>query len=104
MTTVSEVGASLAAMIRCLVDAPEAVRVTPLTAGTLTVFEVAVAPPDVGKVIGREGRTITALRTLLGCVAAQWGSQVLLELVDPLAEGRQRARLARRGGVVTGDG
>jgi len=47
-----------------------------------TVIELAVAPPDRGRVIGREGRTANAMRTLLDALAERRGDTVSLEIVD----------------------
>lgn len=67
---------------RALVDRPEAVelRVTPEVGATL--YELRVAPDDVGKVIGRDGRTINALRTVLTHAAQKNGEKARLELID----------------------
>jgi len=55
---------------RSLVDHPEAVEVRQVESGRSTVYELRVAEADRGRVIGREGRTIQALRTLLKAAAA----------------------------------
>jgi uncharacterized protein len=52
-------------MVTVLVDRTEEVSVTSLTADNATIFQVSVAPSDVGKVIGKNGRMAGALRTLL---------------------------------------
>jgi uncharacterized protein len=69
-------------MAKALVDKPEAVelRVTPSDTGVL--YELKVAPDEVGKVIGREGRTINALRTVLQHAAEKKGEQARLEILD----------------------
>jgi hypothetical protein len=46
------------------------------------LYELKVAPEDVGKVIGRDGRTVGALRTLLGAAAQKQGQKVRLEIQD----------------------
>lgn len=67
---------------RALVDKPDAVelRVTPAEGGNL--YELKVAPDDVGKVIGRDGRTINALRIVLQHAAQKKGEKARLELLD----------------------
>ncbi len=67
---------------RALVDKPDAVelRVTPAEGGNL--YELKVAPDDVGKVIGRDGRTINALRIVLQHAAQNKGEKARLELLD----------------------
>ncbi len=67
---------------RALVDKPDAVelRVTPAEGGNL--YELKVAPDDVGKVIGRDGRTINALRIVLQHAAQKKGEKARLEILD----------------------
>lgn len=67
---------------RALVDRPEAVElsVTPQEGGTL--YELKVAPEDIGKVIGRDGRTINALRNVLQHAALKRGEKARLEILD----------------------
>lgn len=67
---------------RALVDEPEAVHVEERQGATM-VYELSVAPADVGKVIGRQGRTAKALRTLLAARAELDGTQATLEILDP---------------------
>ena len=64
-----------------LVQHPESVSVTPVTKGDLTLFELRMDPSDVGKIIGKDGRTAGALRTLLRAVGAKQGKRALLEIV-----------------------
>jgi uncharacterized protein len=66
---------------KSLVDEPEAVQVEERP-GTTTVYELSVGPGDLGKVIGRQGRTAKALRTLLGARAEVEGKRVTLEILD----------------------
>lgn len=72
---------------RALVDRPEAVelKVTPQEGGSL--FELKVAPGDVGKVIGRDGRTINALRTVLAAAAQKQGGKARLEIIEDKRNG-----------------
>jgi len=48
----------------------------------VTLVEIAAAPPDVGKLIGRQGRTIQAMRTLAGIAGDRLGKKVTLEVLD----------------------
>ncbi len=75
------------ALARGLVDRPEQVelRSTPADGGTL--FELKVAPEDVGKVIGRDGRTVNAIRTLLAVAAQRRGLKARLEVLDDRRNG-----------------
>ena len=68
---------------RALVDAPDAVHVTETTHRGTTVVELEVAAPDLGKVIGRQGRTAEALRTLVAATAHHHGGKATLEIREP---------------------
>lgn len=65
-----------------LVDDPEAVRVETEEREDAIVFHLHVAPDDVGKVIGRQGRIARALRTIVRAGAARESHRVLVEIVD----------------------
>ena len=64
-----------------LVDHPDAVTVTEVP-GDVTVLELRVAPEDMGKVIGRQGRIAKEIRTLIRSVAQRTGQRVSVEIVD----------------------
>ena len=65
-----------------LVDHPEAVTVTEFPGEEETTLELRVAPEDMGKVIGRQGRIAKEIRTLMRSVAQRQGTKVSVELVD----------------------
>ncbi len=66
-----------------LVDKPDSVQLTQEEKeANKVVFQLKVAPEDVGKVIGRKGRTANAIRTLLSAVAAREGKRAILEIID----------------------
>ena len=69
-------------LARALVDQPDQVSLRTSEAEGARLFELKVAPDDVGKVIGRDGRTVGALRTLLGAAAQKHGQKVRLEIQD----------------------
>ena len=73
----------LAYLARELVDDPEAVRVEEEERDGVLVLVLHVAPEDVGKVIGRQGRIARALRTLVRASAVREGRRVLVEIADP---------------------
>jgi uncharacterized protein len=73
----------LAYLARELVDDPEAVRVEEAERDGALVLVLHVAPDDVGKVIGRQGRIARALRTLIRASAAHDGRRVFVEIADP---------------------
>ena len=65
-----------------LVEHPEAVTVTQHGGESETVLELRVAPEDMGKVIGRQGRIAKEIRTLMRSVAQRRGTRVSVEIVD----------------------
>ena len=65
-----------------LVDEPEAVRVEEIPNGSETVLELHVAPGDMGKVIGRQGRIVKEIRTLMRSVAQHKGQRITVDIVD----------------------
>ena len=67
---------------RQLVDHPEGVHVDEHDNGDSTVLTLRVSPGDLGKVIGREGRTAQSLRALLAASAAAQGRRATLEIAD----------------------
>ena len=72
----------LAYLARSLVDEPDAVRVDEAEEEGALVLRLHVAPDDVGKVIGRQGRVARALRTIVRAGAVRERRRVLLEIVD----------------------
>ena len=70
-------------LARRLVAHPDEVTVTRAERDGEVVLQLRVAPDDVGKVIGRQGRVVRALRTLARASAARTGERVLLEIVEP---------------------
>jgi predicted RNA-binding protein YlqC (UPF0109 family) len=72
----------LAWIARQLVDEPDAVRVETEERADATVLRLHVAPADVGKVIGRQGRIARALRTVVRASGARAGRRQVLEIVD----------------------
>ena len=69
-------------LAKSLVDDPDAVAVTKAEEDDALVLELAVAEDDTGQVIGRRGRTISALRTVMRAVGASQDRRVLVDLVD----------------------
>lgn len=66
---------------RALVTKPEAVVVREVQGADATVFELSVAPEDMGRVIGKQGRVANAMRTLLRVAAIRDGRHITLEIV-----------------------
>jgi len=69
-------------MARALADRPEGVRVTEIEQRGVTVLELTTAPGDLGKIIGRQGRTAAALRTLVSVTADRLGRRATLDIRD----------------------
>lgn len=65
-----------------LVDHPEQVDVR-VEAGHPTLYEARVAPDDIGQVVGREGRIVKALRTLVSSAAMKRGERATFEIAEP---------------------
>ena len=69
-------------VIKGLVEHPDEVTVTPVEREGTTVYELRLNPQDVGKVIGRQGMTINAIRSLLLAGSAKQGLRCALEIVE----------------------
>ncbi|MAJ43257.1 MAG: RNA-binding protein [Candidatus Marinimicrobia bacterium] len=70
-------------IVRAIVDDSDAVKVTILDTESTTIYELHVAKEDVGKVIGKKGRNITALRIILAAGTSKLGDKrAILEVVD----------------------
>ncbi len=67
---------------RQLVDDPEGVQVTPIENDRAVVFELQVADGDLGKVIGKDGRTARAMRTLLAATSAKLRKRAVLDILE----------------------
>jgi len=69
-------------VVKGLVEKPDAVTVTPVAQGGMTVYELRLDPQDVGKVIGRQGVTINAIRSLLLAGSSRKGERCSVEIVE----------------------
>ncbi|HJX84146.1 MAG TPA: KH domain-containing protein [Candidatus Angelobacter sp.] len=65
-----------------LVDAPDQVQVTAVEDGEATILELRVAPTDLGKVIGKQGRTAKSIRTLLGAASMKLKKRYTLDIIE----------------------
>ncbi len=70
------------AIARALVDHPEAVEVRSIEGSQVMVLELRVHPEDLGKVIGRQGRTAKAIRTILGAGGMKLRKRYTLEILE----------------------
>jgi uncharacterized protein len=69
-------------LARALVEHPDAVMVEEIDEPDATVFELKVAESDLGRVIGRQGRTAKALRTVLSAASAKMKRRAILEIIE----------------------
>ena len=69
-------------IVRLLVDHPDDVRITEVDGEKTVIFELRCHADDIGKVIGKSGKTVGAVRTLLGAVAARQNRRAMLEVVE----------------------
>lgn len=69
-------------MARALVDLPDQVSVRAIEGEQTTVLELRVAPSDLGKVIGRQGRTARSMRTILGAAGMKLKKRFTLEILE----------------------
>jgi hypothetical protein len=67
---------------QALVDHPEEVSVTEVEGNQTSVLELKVAKEDIGKVIGKQGRTARAMRTILGAASAKIKKRTVLEIIE----------------------
>jgi hypothetical protein len=67
---------------KSLVDVPEDVVVTAVDGEQVTVLELKVAPGDLGKVIGKQGRTARSIRTILGAAGMKLNRRYTLEILE----------------------
>ena len=70
-------------IVTSLVDNPDEVAVAEVDNGSELVLELSVNSSDMGRVIGRNGRVINSIRTLVQVSAAKQGKQVAVELIEP---------------------
>ena len=81
-TATNPLRAVVEVVVKALVDKPDSVRVTESERRGMTVLELRTAPGDLGKIIGRQGRTAAALRTLVAVTAERHGKRASLDIRD----------------------
>ena len=83
---VSEQGGDMRALVeqiaKALVDEPEQVAVRSIDGEQMTVLELRVSPNDLGKVIGKQGRTARSIRTILGAAGMKLKKRYTLEILE----------------------
>jgi predicted RNA-binding protein YlqC (UPF0109 family) len=69
-------------IVKALVDDPSEVNITEITGDKITLYELRVAKSDIGKVIGKRGRTAGAIRTIINAVSTKQGKRAELEIIE----------------------
>ncbi|GAB1468639.1 KH domain-containing protein [Candidatus Cloacimonadota bacterium] len=69
-------------MVKALVDDPGEVNITEINGDKITLYELRVAKTDIGKVIGKRGRTAGAIRTIINAVSTKQGKRAELEIIE----------------------
>jgi uncharacterized protein len=69
-------------IVKALVDDPSSVDIKEVVGEKITIYELRVAKPDIGKVIGKRGRTAGAIRTILNAISTKQGKRAELEIVE----------------------
>lgn len=69
-------------IVRELVEFPDEIMLSEIPSGKMTVFKLQMRQSDVGRIIGRNGQTIQAIRALLSSSAARHGQKATLEIVE----------------------
>lgn len=67
---------------KALVDEVDRIEISEITGNQTNIIELKVAKEDIGKVIGRQGRTADAIRTILNCAAAKLNRRYILQIID----------------------
>ena len=69
-------------IVKSLVDKPDQVKVSQLDGQQSSIIELNVAPEDVGKVIGKQGRNVQAIRVILGAAGMKLKKRINLEIIE----------------------
>ena len=69
-------------IVQALVDHPEQIDISETVGEQSTVLEIKVAQEDMGKIIGKQGRTAQAMRTILNAVSAKVKKRTIMEIID----------------------
>ena len=69
-------------IVKAIVDNPEQVQITEIEGSQTVVLELKVAKSDMGNVIGKQGRTVNAIRALLNAASGKAGKRYVLEIVE----------------------
>jgi predicted RNA-binding protein YlqC (UPF0109 family) len=67
---------------KSLVDQPDLIKVTEIEGETTSIIELSVAKEDIGKIIGKQGKTATAIRTIMNAASKKMKRRSVLEIID----------------------
>lgn len=70
-------------ILECLIDQPKDLQIEASVSDQNAVFRVTVSPEDLGKVIGKQGRTARSIRTILGAASMKHGRRYTLDIIEP---------------------
>lgn len=80
---------------KALVDEVDRIEISEIAGNQTNIIELKVAKEDIGKVIGRKGRTADAIRTIVNCAAAKLSKRYILQIIDE--------EIGSRGGQLQGN-
>ena len=69
-------------VVKALVDDPASISIKEVAGDKITIFELRAAKSDIGKIIGKKGRTAGAIRTIMNAVSARQGKRAVLEIIE----------------------
>ena len=69
-------------LARAMVDHPEQIEISEITSKQVTILELKVAKADIGKIIGKRGGNVRAIRTILGAASAKVKKRTILEIIE----------------------
>jgi uncharacterized protein len=69
-------------VVKALVDDPAAIDIKEVSGEKVTIYELRSAKSDIGKIIGKRGRTASAIRTIMNAVSARQGKRAVLEIIE----------------------
>lgn len=84
-------------VMTALVDAPQKIAVERIETPKTDIFTISVAPEEMGRLVGRNGRTAEAIRDVLGAIGATMGKEVILDIIEARAVVRPKALQKSRG-------
>ena len=79
---ISELGAMIKYVAKMLVDLPDQVEINEIVGENTTVIELKVAKEDLGKIIGKQGRTARSVRTILNGASTKLRKRTVLEIIE----------------------